>query len=98
MTVIRRLITTVLTTVGTIAGLLVAAGAAAAAPAPVNDGNAFPPVPQAPATSPTTTIVNTGSPWWTFALVAAVAVALTLLVILAASRFRRHSMATQLAH
>ena len=41
MTAIRRLITTVLATVGTVAGLLVTAAIAAAAPAPVNDGNAF---------------------------------------------------------
>jgi hypothetical protein len=99
MTAIRRLITTVLATVGTVAGLLVTAALAAAAPAPVNDGNTFTgPVPQGPATTPSTTIVNSGSPWWTFVLVAAAAVAVTLLVIRAVSRMHRHAATAQLAH
>ena len=99
MTAIRRLITTVLATVGTVAGLLVTAALAAAAPAPVNDGNAFTgSVPQGPATTPTTTIVNSGSPWWTFVLVAAAAVAVTLLVIRAVSRMHPHAATAQLAH
>jgi hypothetical protein len=99
MTAIRRLITTVLATIGTVAGLLVTAAIAAASPAPVNDGNAFTAsVPQGPATSPTTTIVNSGSPWWTFVLVAAAAVAVTLLVMLAVSRMHRHATTAQLAH
>jgi flagellar biosynthesis protein FliQ len=37
-------------------------------------------------------------PWWTFVLVAAAAVAVTLLVGLVVSRIRQHSTATQLAH
>jgi hypothetical protein len=99
MTAIRRLITTVLATVGTVAGLLVTAAVAAATPAPVNDGNAFTAsVPPGPATTPTTTIVNSGSPWWTFVLVAAAAVAVTLLVIRAVSRMHRHAATAQLAH
>jgi hypothetical protein len=99
MTAIRRLIATILATVGTVGGLLVTAALAAATPAPVNDGNAFTAsVPQAPATTPTTTIVNSGSPWWTFVLVAAAAVAVTLLVILAVSRIHRHAATAQLAH
>jgi hypothetical protein len=99
MTALRRLITAILATVGTVAGLLVTAALAAATPAPVNDGNAFTAsVPQGPATTPTTTIVNSGSPWWTFVLVAAAAVAVTLLVSLLVSRLRRHDPATQIAH
>ena len=99
MTAIRRLFTTVLATVGTVTGLLVTAAIAAAAPAPVNDGDAFTAsVPQGPATTPTTTIVNSGSPWWTFVLVAAAAVAVTLLVIRAVSRMHRHAATAQLAH
>ena len=99
MTTIRRLITTVLATIGTIAGLLVTAAVAGAAPVPVNDGNAFTAsVPQGPATTPTTTIVNSGSPWWTFVLVAAAAIAVTLLVMLAVSRMHRHAATAQLAH
>jgi hypothetical protein len=99
MTAIRRLITTVLATVGTVAGLLVTAAIAAAAPPPVNDGNAFTgSVPQGPATTPTTTIVNSGSPWSTFVLVAAGAVAVTLLVLLAVSRIHRHATTAQPAH
>jgi hypothetical protein len=42
--------------------------------------------------------VSSGSPWWTFVLVAAAAVAVTLLVALVVSRIRQHSTATQLAH
>lgn len=99
MTAIRRLITTVLATVGTVTGLLGTAAIAAAAPAPVNDGNPFTTsAPQTPASTPTTTIVNSGSPWWTFVLVAAAAVAVTLLVILAVSRTHRHTTTAQLAH
>ena len=99
MAVIRRITVTVLATLGTATGLLVTAAIAAATPAPVNDGNAFTAsVPQGPATTPTTTIVNSGSPWWTFVLVAAAAVAVTLLVILAVSRMHRHAATAQLAH
>ena len=99
MTAIRRLITTVLAAVGTLAGLLVTAAVASATPAPVNDGNAFTAsVPQPPATTPSTTIVNSGSPWWTFVLVAAAAVAVTVLVIVAVSRIHRHTTTAQLAH
>ena len=98
MTAIRRVTATVLATVATVIGLLAVAGTAAAAPGPINDGNGFPSVPQAPSTTPTTTIVNNGSPWWTFALVAAAAIAVTLLVSLAISRIRRNAAATQLAH
>jgi membrane protein implicated in regulation of membrane protease activity len=53
---------------------------------------------QGPATAPSTTIVNSGSPWWTFVLVAAAAVAVTLLVIRAVSRMHRHAATAQLAH
>jgi membrane protein implicated in regulation of membrane protease activity len=42
--------------------------------------------------------VNSGSPWWTFVLVAAAAVAVTLLVIRAVSRMHRHAATAQLAH
>jgi hypothetical protein len=39
--------------------------------------------------------VNSGSPWWTFVLVAAAAVAVTLLVVLAVSRMHRHTTTAQ---
>ena len=95
MTVIRRITATVLAMVGTVLGLLAAASVAAASPVSPNDGDGFPAsVPQAP----TNTVVNSGSPWWTFVLVAAAAVAVTLLVALVVSRIRQHSTATQLAH
>ena len=98
MTVIRRITATVLAMVGTVLGLLAAASVAAASPVSPNDGDGFPAsVPQAP-TGTTNTIVNSGSPWWTFVLVAAAAVAVTLLVALVISRIRQHSTATQLAH
>jgi hypothetical protein len=92
MTATRRLITTVLATA---TWLLVTAAIAAAAPAPVNDGTALTSVPQGPASPPTTTIVNSGSPWWTFVLVAAAAVALTLLVLLAVNGIHRHTTTAQ---
>jgi ABC-type branched-subunit amino acid transport system permease subunit len=55
-------------------------------------------VPQPPTGTPTNSVVDSGSPWWTFVLVAAAAVAVTLLVGLVVSRIRQHSTATQLAH
>jgi hypothetical protein len=98
MTVIRRITATVLAMVGTILGLLAAASVAAASPVSPNDGDGFPASgPQAP-TGTTNTVVNSGSPWWTFVLVAAAAVAVTLLVALVVSRTRQHSTATQLAN
>ena len=99
MIVIRRITATVLATVATVLGLLAAAAAGAASPVDPNDGNGFPTsVPQAPTGPPNTTIVNSGSPWWTFVLVAAAAVAVTLLVGLLISRLRRHDAAAQVAH
>lgn len=98
MTVIRRITATVLATVGTVLGLLAAASVAAASPISP-DGNGFPTsVPQPPTGTPTSPVVDSGSPWWTFVLVAAAAVAVTLLVGLVVSRIRQHSTATQLAH
>ena len=99
MTVVRRITATVLATVGTVLGLLAAASVAAASPVSPNDGNGFPTsVPQPPTGTPTNPVVDSGSPWWTFVLVAAAAVAVTLLVGLVVSRIRQHSTATQLAH
>jgi ABC-type branched-subunit amino acid transport system permease subunit len=99
MTVIRRITATVLATVGTVLGLLAAASVAAASPVSPNDGNGFlTSVPQPPTGTPTNPVVDSGSPWWTFVLVAAAAVAVTLLVGLVVSRIRQHSTATQLAH
>jgi hypothetical protein len=98
MTVIRRIIAAALAAVATVVGLLAAATASVAAPAPPNDGNGFPAAPQSPADAPVTTIVNSGSPWWTFVLVAAAAIAVTLLVSLLISRIRRHTASAQLAH
>ena len=97
MTVIRRITATVLATVGTVLGLLAAASVAAASPVSPNDGNGFPTSVPQPGT-PTNSVVDSGSPWWTFVLVAAAAVAVTLLVGLVVSRIRQHSTATQLAH
>ena len=80
MTVIRRITATVLAAVGTVLGLLAAASVAAASPVSPNDGNGFPTsVPQPPTGTPTNSVVDSGSPWWTFVLVAAAAVAVTLL-------------------
>ena len=99
MIVIRRIIATVFVTIASVLGLLATAAIAVASPVDPNDGNAFPTsVPQSPTVPPNTTIVNSGSPWWTFVLVAAAAVAVTLLVSLLISRLRRHDAATQIAH
>ena len=98
MTVIRRIATTVLATVGTVLGLLAAASVASASPVSPNDGYGFPTSVTQPPTGTTNTVVNSGSPWWTFVLVAAAAVAVTLLVALVVNRIRQHSSATQLAH
>jgi anti-sigma-K factor RskA len=89
MTAVRRFTATLLAT----------AAIAAASPVDPNDGNPFPTsVPQSPTSPPNTTIVNNGSPWWTFVLVATAAVAVTLLVSLLVSRLRHHDPATQIAH
>jgi hypothetical protein len=98
MTIIRRITATVLATVGTVLGLLAVASVAAASPVSPNDGDGFPTTVSRPPTGTTSTVVNSGSPWWTFVLVAAAAVAVTLLVALLVSRIRQHSTATQLAH
>jgi len=98
MTVIRRITATVLAMVGTVLGLLAAASVAAASPVSPNAGDGFPASVPQPPTGTTNTVVNSGSPWWTFVLVAAAAVAVTLLVALVVSRIRQHSTATQLAH
>ena len=99
MTVMRRITATILATVPSVLGLLATAAVAAASPVDPNDGNAFPTsVPQSPTSPPNTTIVNNGSPWWTFVLVAVGAIAVTLLVSLLISRLRRHDAATQIAH
>jgi hypothetical protein len=98
MSVIQRISTTVLAAIATVVGLLTAAAAAAASPAPFDNGDGLPgPVPLTPVTTPTTTIVDSGSPWWAFVLVAAAAVAVTLLASLVISRWRRRTPATQLA-
>jgi len=97
MTVIRRITATVLATIAAVLGLLAAASVAAASPVSPNDGDGFP-TSVTPPTGTTNTVVNSGSPWWAFVLVAAAAVAVTLLVALVVSRVRQHSTATQLAH
>jgi len=98
MTVIRRITAIVVAMVGTVLGLLAADSVAAASPVSPKDGDGFPDSVPQPPTGTTNTVVNSGSPWWTFVLVAAAAVAVTLLVALVVSRIRQHSTATQLAH
>jgi hypothetical protein len=98
MSVIQRISSTILAAIATVVGLLTAAAAAAASPAPFDNGDGLPgSVPLTPVTTPTTTIVDSGSPWWAFVLVAAAAVAVTLLASLVISRWRRRTPATQLA-
>ena len=72
MTVIRRTTATVLATVATVPGLLAAACRLPPRLSARTTATAFrPPCPQAPTGPPNTTIANSGSPWWTFVLVAA---------------------------
>ena len=98
MRVIHRITATVLATVGAVLGLLAAASVAAASPVAPNDGDGFPTLVTQPPTGTSSMVVNSGSPWWAFVLVAVAAVAVTLLVALVVSRIRQHSAATQLAH
>ena len=99
MTIVRSIAAIMLATVASLLALLATAAVAAASPVDPNDGNPFPTsVPQSPTSPPNTTIVNNGSPWWTFVLVATAAVAVTLLVSLLVSRLRHHDPATQIAH
>ena len=79
MTTVRRFTVQLLAALGAVAAYLTTAALAAASPAPVNDGNGIPAVPVTPTGGPTSTIITTGSPWWTFVLVAAAAIAVTLL-------------------
>jgi hypothetical protein len=84
MTMPRRI---VVPTVVCMLGYLVSLSAAVARPAPPADDGAT----AAPTTPPppTQTIVHTGSPMWTFILVAGLAVLLTLIVTFGIAWLRR---------
>ena len=95
MTVIHRTTATALAALANLGALLIAASAATAQPAP------DPPYPgpaSTPTSPPTVVIVHSGSPWWTFVLVAIAAVAATLLVAWLVSRIRHHTAALPAAH
>ncbi|HSR92595.1 MAG TPA: hypothetical protein VLK88_14925 [Gemmatimonadales bacterium] len=93
-----RRLTVLLLAAGLIAGYLATSSLATASPAPVDDGKGFPAVPVAPVGTPTSTIVTTGSPWWTFALVAAAAIAVTVLATVLVGKLRHRSAHHALAH
>lgn len=86
----RRLITaitsTLLVSVGLIAGYLASAGAVSAMPAPAPDGGGLPNV-ASPA--PSITVVQHSSSVWAFVVVAVVAVVATLTLSLAVGSIRR---------
>ena len=98
MTTVRRLTVQILAALGLIAGYLATAAVASASPAPVSDGDGFPAVPVAPTGTPTSTIVTTGSPWWTFVLVAVAAIAVTVLAGMLMGKLRHRSAHHALAN
>jgi hypothetical protein len=76
MTVIHRTTATALAALAGLGALLIAASASTAQPAP------DPPYPgpaSTPTSPPTVVIVHSGSPWWTFVLVAMAAVIIPVL-------------------
>lgn len=88
MTTPRRIVIPSVVIVAYLISCLITLAAADARPAP-ND--VFTPAPLTPAPPPVQTIIHTGSPMWTFVLVAALSVVLTLVVIFAVTRLRRHN-------
>lgn len=95
MNTIQRITTSTIAAVTLLATYLLTAATASASPAPVNDGSGFPPPNYGTSGTGgvTTTIVNTGSPWWTFALVAAAGVASAAGAAVLISRVRHHKPA-----
>lgn len=98
MTTVRRLTVLLLAALGLIACYLATAAVAPASPAPVNDGDGFPAVSVAPTGTTTSTIVTTGSPWWTFVLVAVAAIAVTVLAAMLIGKLRHRSAHHALAN
>jgi hypothetical protein len=92
MTVIHRTTAAFLGTLASLGALLIAASAARPGPAPDPQ-----PGPVSQTTPPTMTIVHSGSPWWTFVLVAGAAIAATLLVASLVSRIRHRVATVQVA-
>ena len=98
MTTVRSFTVLLLAALGLVAGYLTTAALAVGSPAPVNDGNGIPAVPVAPTGTPTSTIVTTGSPWWTFVLVAAAAIAATVLAAMLIGKLQHRTAREGLAH
>jgi ABC-type branched-subunit amino acid transport system permease subunit len=93
MHTIRYITGSALAAISLVVAYLVTAAAATAGPVQPPERSGFPdPGPVTSQVVPSSTIVTTGSPWWTFVLIAAgaalVAVAATLLV----SRLRQQSV------
>ena len=86
MTSSRRIVIPSVVTIACLLSYLAAFGTAGARPAP---DDVFTPAPLSPPPPQVQTIVQTGSPVWTFVLVAAPSVVLTLGVMFAAIRLRR---------
>jgi hypothetical protein len=87
MTTIHRIATGTLTALTIVAAYLLTASAASASRQPLQSDNPFP-GPQT-GSGGTTTIVTTGSPWWTFVLVAAAGATFALCLAAAARKLRQ---------
>jgi hypothetical protein len=85
MTTTHHTTATVFAALASLGALLITTSAASAQPAPDIPG------PGVTTPSPTVTVVHSGSPWWTFVLVAVAAIAATLLVIWLVSQIRHHT-------
>ena len=92
MTTIRRITASTVAALTVVAAYLLTASAASASRQPLGPDNPFSGQPQT-GSGGTTTIVTTGSPWWTFVLVAAAgaAFALCLAAVLGRLRQARHA-------
>jgi hypothetical protein len=87
MYTIRRTTTATLALLSLAAAYLAAAATASAIPHPLPAGGQGT-IPVQPNPAPTSVVVTTGSPWWTFVLVAAAGVAFAVITSLLISRLR----------
>jgi hypothetical protein len=88
MTTIHRIATSTVAALAIVAAYLLTASAASASRQPLGPDNPFSGQPQT-GSGGTTTIVTTGSPWWTFVLVAAASIAFALCLSVLVGRLRQ---------
>lgn len=92
---IRRAATAILAPVGLLAAYLTAAASASAVPIEPGGGvQGSLPVPAS--ATPTTTVITTGSPWWTFVLVAVAGAAFAVIASLLIT-WLRHTKTARIA-